>query len=288
MMEDVKIYKKKLTNAGGGTRFLAFLALLFAGLGCALEPLAKIVYKLYKDTELDVLFSNDWVGYIEKCMPSITVAVVALVYFLVLLGSSKKMNVGSFETVLAVFTGIALIISPAYNIATLIGKNTFISQIKKGGVSGFTNICELLVFTLPALSAFFIILSGLALAGRLMEENIQVEIPLRSNVDLDAVNEVINRQPYTPADNGYSNVNDNTFAMPAAQPQNETANDNFIRPAEVKEETVTAVAETSPLIPDVSSEENSISENTEKTCPNCFAKLKSNAKFCASCGTKLD
>ena len=45
-MSNVKTYKKKLTNSGGGSRVLAFFAFLFAAAGCAMEPLGSFIYSL--------------------------------------------------------------------------------------------------------------------------------------------------------------------------------------------------------------------------------------------------
>lgn len=308
-MNEVKVYKKKFTNAGGGTCFLAFMALLFAGLGCGLEALAKLFYGVFFDGhELEFLFSNDWAGYIEYCMPSITAAVITLVYFIGLISSRKKMSIGSFATVLTIFIPVALIISPSYNIVQLLNNDTFMESIKHGGALTYEAVCGLLVYALPALSLFFMLLSGLALAGRLVEDSIVVDIPLRSNIDIQAARAAQNNQPYVPVNNGYSNVNDHNAFMPEAEPilNNQQVLNNAVIPDNNEPKAEEAFA---PIVNDNIVQENNAASglddqtkaepaNTDtpvseqnisdiKICSSCFARLKPNAKFCPSCGAKV-
>lgn len=294
-MKDKKVHMKKVTTAGGGTIILGFFALLFGMLGILLEPAAKALYPVIFDGKsLEKLFSDDWVGYLEVCMPSVAIFVISLVMLFNLFGSVKKANAGSFSITLIIFIGVSNILTPVYHIVNLMNNSSFMDEIKKGGYWTFTGTCQILVYGLPAISAFFLLLAGLALAGRLVDSDIEVNVSpiVAANTDNDIQNTNVN------ADMNYSNVNDNGFSMPEAEPvvanvlaapsQQAAEEINTEESANKAEDTSEVLFENTEVSDGNAGEDLEVSAVKAKFCGKCGMKIeKDNAKFCPKCGEKL-
>ena len=311
--KNVKTYKKRMTNSGTGSRILAFFALLFSVAGCALEPLGKLLYSfIHGGKALGNMFSDGVTGYLGNSLFSISAFLVSVILFIGLLNSSKKMSLDNLFFILSIFSGISVMLYPVYEIVSHLMDRSFANSVGKD----FTVTCRLVSFGLPALSGFLIVLSGLALAGKITDDYIEVEIPSRKDLVLNNIQNTNNvnsnvQNSVFASENTYTKISENaypadkTVTSEADVQKSETGEENVT--ADLNEDnSVQASAEISPETPETpetpenkdefseeKSESDEIKEEKEnlpeqKICKNCQSPLRQGAKFCSVCGTKYE
>ena len=259
-----KQYFKKLTNAGTASCVFAVLAFVFAICGSVFDPVATAIHNAVFENDVDsmFIFSHDDTAvtiyrFFDVYGSAIFMAVLSFVTMIILFKNKRTKGLTAASASLMIFAVIADLPLSVLGMVNTIQQDILKLTSDDTDQTVFICVCRLLVFCLPLISGFFLLLAGLFLALKLSGESFSVEI---ERVEKSA------KQSFDgfPAEN--------QFAANAFIPEQPVLNPEHIADAPVAE----AIA----------------SEKTEEpkapaTCPHCGAVLKTAAKFCSSCGQKV-
>ena len=258
-------FSKKMTNSTTLLCVFSIIALFFGAVGAAFDPLATLIHNAVFKHDVDSLFmyGNDTIDkltwYFNIYGSSVFMAVLSLVVMILLFKNKGKKNLSSSTASLIIFSTIAALPFPVIGMISELTNN--ISKIRSSDTDQtvFLKVCQLLVFCIPLVAGFFLLISGLLLALRLSGETYTVEI---ERVEKTApANEFIPQQMQ-------NQPIQNQFAQPDMN--------SFINP----EPAAPVAPILQPTAPD--------SEPAVKMCPHCGAQLKSaTAKFCSTCGQQV-
>ena len=259
-------FSKKMTNSTTLMCVFSIIALVLGAIGAAFDPLATLIHNAVFSHDVDYMFLYDTNKTISKLTfyftiygSSVFMAVLALVVMILLFKNKGKKNLSSSTASLIIFSVIGAL---PLSLFGMIGELTeSISKIRSSDTDQtvFLKVCELLVYCIPLLSAFFLLLTGLLLALRLSGESYSVAVERVEKVA--PANEFIPQQMQNqPIQNQFAQPDMNSFRQP--------------------EPAAPVAPVLQPTAPD--------SEPAVKMCPHCGAQLKSaTAKFCSTCGQQV-
>ena len=188
---------------------------------------------------------------------AVFMAVLAFVVMILMFKNKGKKNLSSSTASLIIFSTLAALPLPIVGMINELKTN--ISTIKSNFTDQtiFMRVSLLLVYCIPLLSGFFLLLNGLFLALRLSGESYAVEI---ERVEKDTSANTFVQQPIQ---NQFAQPEINSFAQPEP------------------------VAPIAPVVSQSSPQDAAVAQEPA-ICPHCGAPLKSaDAKFCSSCGQKV-
>ena len=254
---------KKLTNASGAVCVFALLSFVFAAIGAAFDPIATLIHNAVFKHDIDLMFipsCNDTLSnvyyYILIYSSSIVLCIASLVIMILMFKNKGKKGLSSTTASIIIFTALAGITLPAVGMVERLKNSVMEIKSNYTDQTVFLRVCDFLVYCIPLISGFFLLLSGLCLALKLSGESFTVEIERVSDFQL-------------PAEHGFGQMqepafNKEPFAAPVSNPE-------AVIPAAV------------PVIPTPAASQT----ESEPKCPHCGAVLKNpNAKFCSVCGQK--
>ncbi len=254
---------KKLTNSNGAVCVFALLAFVFAAIGAAFDPLATLIHNAVYKHDIDHMFIYDLddtldtlFNYLQIYSTSIMLCIISLVVMILMFKNKGKKGLSSTTASIIIFTALAGITLPAVGMVERL-KNS-IMEIKSNYTDQtvFLRVCDFLVYCIPLISGFFLLLSGLCLALKLSGESFTVEIDRVSDIQL-------------PAEHGFGQMQEPAFNK-----------EPFTAPVNNAEAPIPAAA---PVIPAPAAGQSV----SEPKCPHCGSTLKNpNAKFCSVCGQK--
>ena len=249
---------KKMTNSTTLMCVFSIIALFFGAVGAAFDPLATLIHNAVFKHDVDAMFLNFSDSLTKVTMyftiygSAVFMAVLAFVVMILMFKNKDKKNLSSSTASLIIFSTLAALPLPIVGMINELKTN--ISTIKSNFTDQtiFMRVSLLLVYCIPLISGFFLLLAGLCLALRLSGETYTVEVERVEK----AVPDRFNQQPVP-----------NQFAQPDMN--------SFRQPA--------------PFVPQPSAAPEAASVQSEPAvCPHCGAPLKSpDAKFCSACGQKV-
>lgn len=264
-----KQYFKKLTNAGSASCVFAVLAFVFALCGAVLEPVSTAIHNAVFEHDIDNMFlytHDDTVmtiyHFFDIYGSGIFMAVLSFVAMIILFKNKRTKGLTAASASLIIFAALAAIPLSVFGMITEIQEDILKLTSDDTDQTVFVSVCRLLVFCLPLIAGFFLLLSGLFLALRLSGESFTVEVERAEKAAAQMFDGF-------PADNQY--------AAGAFMPEQ-----NSVQPQAVSEAPVEAVVPEPTAAPEVSEE-----PAAPATCPHCGAVLKTGAKFCSACGQKV-
>lgn len=268
-MAETKVSRKKLTEAGGGVCLLAFTAAFISAMGLAMEFLGALGYNRYADVAQTYVFAKDAQDYIFTYDKSIITFLISITAFFILMAYRRKKKVGAELPAVLIISSAACAIKPVAFLLYALNNSEFVDLFRNSGDSRtFLAVMTVLVYALPLVSCLFLMICGLVLAIKLMGEEFRVEVPsLRFEEivkDEDITEDLITKTEKKKTEE--------------VIPDFEFKNSNYMPPEAAKEKEEKAV-EASVVM---------VNESKDGKCPHCGEKLKADARFCQSCGGKIE
>lgn len=265
-MTETKIFRKKLTEAGGGVCFLAFTAVIVSAMGLAMEFLGSLGYNRYDDVSQTYVFAPDIYDYIFTYDKSIVTFLISLTVFFVLLAYRRKKKIGAELPTIMIISSVACAVKPVTFLVYALNNSEFVDLFNNAGDSkSFLAIMTVLIYALPLMSCLFIMICGIVITLKLIREDFKVEVPVMrfEKAQKDDATETV-----LPA-----------VEKPVTEeivPDFEFKNSNYM-PSESEEPEIKAVPASAEMV----------NEPKNDVCPRCGEQLKPDAKFCQSCGEKI-
>lgn len=265
-----KQYFKKLTNAGTASCVFAVLAFVFAICGSVFDPVATAIHNSVFENDIDSMFfySHDDTAvtiyhFFDVYGSGIYMAVLSFVAMIILFKNKRTKALTASSASLIIFAVIADLPLSVFGMVNTIQQDILKLTSDDTDQTVFICVCRLLVFCLPLIAGFFLLLAGLFLALKLSGESFSVEI---ESVEKSA------KQSFDgfPAEN--------QFAANVFIPEHPVQHSEPI--------TTTPEAFATPVAETFSSEKTE-EPKAPATCPHCGAVLKTAAKFCSACGQKV-
>ncbi|MGN0594437.1 MAG: zinc ribbon domain-containing protein [Hominimerdicola sp.] len=256
-MADVKRYKKKLTNSGGGICVLSFIAFLFAVGGACVDFIVTAIYNQYYYNKRDYIFASDAFEYIKIFDKSIILAVFSFAVMCYFLSARRKKKLGAGFSAVVTVTSLALAVEPVAMIVQKLMNGELTNAVNyDNDYAKFYAFSDLIACALPAFSSFFMLLAGIILIGRVISEDFYVEIPVVKNIAVMPENkeESLPEQKELPYESDKSN------SSPIIIEDN-------VEPASAEVE-----------MPDNDEDSKTL------VCSKCGFAISENAKFCRNCG----
>ncbi len=267
-MTETKVCRKKLTESGGGVCLLAFTAAFISAMGLAMEFLGSLGYNRYSDVAQTYVFAKSAQDYIFTYDKAIITFLISITTFFILMAYRRKKKVGAELPAIIIITSGACAVKPIAFLLYALNNSEFVDLFRNSGDSRtFLAVMTVLVYALPLVSCLFLMICGLVLAIKLMGEDFRVEVPsLRFEEivkDEDITEDLIAKTEKKKTEEVIPNF--------------EFKNSNYM-PKEDKEKEDKAIEASAVMVE---------KSNTEK-CPHCGEKLKTDARFCQSCGEKIE
>lgn len=264
-MNEVKICKKKLTESGGGVCTLSFIAMIVSAAGLALEFLGTLGYTSFNDVSQNYMFANDVFSYIFTYDKSIITFVLSLTVFFAACANRRKKKIGGELPAIVILTSVACSASPIAFMVYLFDSGNLADIFSNGSDSEiFRAVMGILVYALPLLACFLLLMCGITIAAKLGGESYTVSVPIVKTVALKA-------------DDGFVE-NIAKHSADALIPHHEIDHDSVVSEETAKPEP------TVDIIPDAVP---AVAETETVRCHDCGEMVRHNAKFCQKCGAKM-
>ena len=261
-MSETKTYKKKLTDAGGAVCVLSFIALCLSAAGVMLEYIGTAIYNNYNSGSVEHILVKNWEEFASVYEKSAILAVFSFIIFITALKARNKKKIGSATAALTVFMPVVMAVVPAINTVKLVTSGSFRDSLFDGNSRESIESAVLLSnAAIPLFVCFFLLLSGLILAGRLIGEEFHADVPASKRVAVMPEQKAERETtPDIPKDGYISSEPENEYRRPDGAEQ------------------VSA-----PVVTEETAKDNEQQEE-KSVCKFCGAELKDNAKFCSVCG----
>lgn len=267
-MSENKICKKKLCDAGSASCLFAFIALLAAAAGSALEFIGREIYN-GEFGHTDKLFADNWESFIAIYEKSLIMLVMSLIVFMVCFVNKRKKKIGAEFGAAVTLLSAAMSVYPALYVYHAVTDDDFFRTVFEHineREADFAFAMRLLIMALPLVSGVFLFICGISLWGRNATDDFSVRCPIMKRQPLEDVSEELNTE---------------RVQQPVqTTPSFEFTNSNYIAP---ESEQVQNADEPKPE----AVSENAVIPETAR-CAACGALLKPGAKFCQSCGFAVE
>ncbi len=288
-----KIYRKKLTNGGGGVFTLTLFAALFSCAAAAGDFIAAAVYNGFYSNHINNLYAGGVEEYIQVYQYPIVMAAFAFVMFIWAASAIKAKRLGREFGFMGIFVNAAVCMMPVYKTVDQVMKSET-KDTFKNGLDGdkFRMAVKLMINGLPVISGLLILLAGIAVLARISHESPVViskgsrsenipdpkafglnnDIKANPNARPTAVN-AEPAQSYAPKAKAEAKPQPVTEPAPEPKPQPKPAPKAEPVKAEIKAEPKKEAAPRSkPKI---------------ILCPGCGEIVQSDEFFCSNCGKKI-
>ena len=265
-----KVYRKKLTNSGGGVCVLTGLAAVFALCAAAGDHLAGVVYaQFYKRQVYDMSF--DPLELIEGRRCAIVTAVFALIMFIWALTAAKGKKMGREFGWTGIFMGLSLSIEPVLDLWRKL-EGSFISNHFRTDYDSdkFRGAVELAKSGLPMLACVFIMLAGLAVLIKAGGEDFVLEAPRAG------------RKQKSSDDDSARSFGEGTQEVQGLTGETKPATYSE-KPADAEEVPATEPATEAKTM----TWEKPAKKPTVNLCPECGELVGVDELFCSNCGHKM-
>ncbi len=261
------VYRKKLTNSGGGVCTMTCFAAIFALCAAAGDFIAGAVYtQFYKNQVYDM--TPDPIGFIEKYSFSIVMAVFSLIMFIRALSAAKGKLLGREYGWMGIFMGLFLSLDPAVKIYRALSGDFIKTYFDTSYDSDkFRGAIELAKMGLPVIAGLLIFTAGIAVLARVSGEYFVVEAPRADK------KKAASRKAQKTDDAAHS------FGGGAGKVQGLTGETKPATYGERSDDETPAVHETT--------EEKPAKKATVNLCPNCGELVSADELFCSNCGHKM-
>lgn len=268
-----KIYRKKLTNSGGGICFAAGLAAVLACCAAAGEFLAAVIYdqfytkSVYPRYTSLVELANNYGG-------AVVVAVFAVIMFIWALSAAKCKRLGREFGIMGLFMGAAFCLLPAVQLYSLLITDFTDKYFNTGYDSDvFQGTVELARQGLPIISGLVLFFTGIAALARIGSEDHAAEVP-------------VGGKRKKPTKNADAKPDNNEFADPHAFGGSKTVEQGLT--GETKPATHNAPDDESAAHEDKPVKEDKPAKKaTIDLCPKCGELVGKEELFCANCGHRM-
>lgn len=281
--------KKRFTRGGGAPLVLTVIALIISLTAAFEEYIARFIYNLaFKDNKADKVFVSSIIGFFTMERNSVSVirvytekafiiALVAFAAFLVLAASARKKKIVSGEAWMMIISAAACAIEPVIYMIHFFSNSLYKNFSDSNDGVRFRSFYGFLIYALPLIAAFLLVLAGFILLIRLAREK--------------AV-EISSEEPAAAGDDNNDTAADDTYAA-AFMPQTEPVMPEAAIPPQSDEPAFAAADEpkAEPEIPQAApaAEEAAAEEPAEEeTQPEPLITHEPEKVFCASCGNQLD
>lgn len=264
-----KVYRKTLTNSGGGVCTLTGFAAVFALAAAAGDFIAGAVYtQFYKNQVYDM--TPDPIEYIRDNNGGIVMGLFALIMFIWALTAAKGRRMGREFGWLGIFMGLGLTLSPAVKLYEIFDSDLMSRWFDTAYDSDkFRGAAELAKAGLPALAGLLLLIAGIIVLARIGGEDFEIEAP-RAAKKAEAP------KPEKPMKNDARGFGENTQQIQGLTGETKPATYGE------KEEAPAAVKEGSPA-----PAPRPAKKATVKLCPNCGELVGEDELFCSNCGQKM-
>ena len=269
-----KIYRKKLTNSGGGICFTTGLAAVFACCAAAGDFLAAAIYGQFYTKQLYPMHA-DFVGFTRYYGSAAVTAVFAVIMFIWALSAAKGKRLGREFGMMGIFMGAAFCLLPAEQIYSLMMSDFTDAYFRTGYDSDvFQGVVELARHGLPIISGLMLFFTGIAALARLGGDDFAVEAPGAAKRSVQTRNAA------------RSKSEDGEFADPHSFGGGKTVEQGLT--GETKPATYNEPSEDEPAEKESSEkEEKPAKKATVKLCFKCGELVGEDELFCANCGQKM-
>lgn len=290
--------KKKFTRGGGAPLVLTVIALIISLAAVFEEYIARFIYNLaFKDSKADKVFISSIIGFFTMERNSVSVirvytekafiiALVAFAAFMILVTSARKKKIVGGEAWMMIISAAACAIEPVIYMMQFFSNGLHKNFSDSNDGVRFRSFYGFLIYALPLIATFLLVLAGFILLIRLAREKSVV---------------ISTEDPDTAGDDSNA-AYDDTYA-PSFMPQTEAVMPEAVMPQSDEPAAADIVPEPEPEIPqvtpiveteavaDVPEEETQpepliTHEPAKVFCANCGNQLDPAAKFCNNCGAK--
>ena len=269
-----KIYRKKLTNSGGGVCFMTGLAAVLALCTAAGDFIAGAVYsQFYKNQVYDM--DPDPKMFLQQNILFIITAVFAMLMFVKALNSGKAKYMSKEFGWSGIVMGLAFAVSPALTILDnaytesldLLLHSEYDSEKFRSAVFIGRNVA------IPLLICLLLIISGMIVLDRLVGEYFTVEVPCAEKKSKKAKTD--DEESAHGFGGGTRNVQGLTGETKPATYSEHTDDTNDTAPVNDTAVNITEDADKPKKKP------------TVRLCPNCGELVAEDELFCSACGQKM-
>lgn len=172
-----KLYRKKLTNSGGGICTAAGFAAVIACCGAAGEFLAALLYDRFYTQRVYPRYTS-LVKLVENYGCAAVTAVFAVIMFIWAVSAARGKRLGREFGLMGIFMGAALCLSPGVGLYSLLTSDFIEVYFKTAYDSDkFQGAVELARYGAPIISALILLFAGIGAMARISGEDFVVEAP---------------------------------------------------------------------------------------------------------------
>lgn len=177
-MASGKIYKKKLTNCGGGVCFLTTLAALVSCAAAAGDFIAVAVYNEFYNNTIGHLYANDVLGYLGYYGNAIAMAVFALFMMFWSFSAAGGRRMGKEFGMAGIFVNLAVCFAPALSIYRKLEDTAFMDNFTtEYDGDKFRAAVALGADGLPLLAGLLILMAAVGFLAKLGADVFVIEAP---------------------------------------------------------------------------------------------------------------
>lgn len=266
-----KVYRKKLTNSGGGVCFLTCLAMIFALCAAAADFIAGVLYtQFYTKQVYDM--TPDPIEYIKSYSGNIAMAIFAVIMFVKAAAAAKRKTMSKEFGWTGIFMSLALCLAPASRLFDIIAYYELSHYFETDFDSDkFRGAVEIGKVALPLAAGLLILITGLAVLVKLCSEEYVIEAPRAVKKKSQSAS-----QPDEETDAyGFGENTQNVQGLTG-----ETKPATYGSSDYVSEE---PAAEERTEVP-LPKEEKPVKRPTVHLCPKCGELVGEEELFCSNCG----
>lgn len=281
-----KIYRKKLTNSGGGVCFTAGLAAALACCAAAGDFLAALIYGQFYTIQVYPKYGN-FSEQIRNHGSAAVTAVFAVIMFIWALSAARGKRLGREFGLLGIFMGASLCLLPAEQLYSLLISDLTDVYFGTGYDSDvFQGVVELARPGLPILSGLLLIFAGIAVLARISNEDFVVKAP-EAGKKKKSAKKSDEYDDDLPDPRGFGDGKVEQGLTGETKPA--TYNDPTEEKPVHKERPAEPVKAETPAVQEAPAQEinKPAKKATIKLCPDCGELVGEDELFCANCGHRM-
>ena len=272
------VYRKKLTNSGGGVCFLLFLAMIFTLCAAAADFIAGALYGQFFTRQVYDM-DPDPIEYVMKYSSSITAAVFAVIMFIKAACASKGRLISKEYGWTGIFMGLTFGLVHAARLVWAIRNTHGFDQYFDTGYDNdtFRGAVEIAKDGLPIVSGVLFIIAGLAVLIRLGREDFIIEAPRAEKHKASKNTAEADETAFGFGENSHNVQGLTGETKPATYGSAEEDSDSGYKETPETPEPVSYPSNT----------ENTAKRPTVHLCPKCGELVSSDELFCSNCGCQM-